>query len=180
MTVEEIPEWEGFAVALGGASAVLAGLVFVAVSVNIERLLRVPGLPGRAGESVILFISVLSLCGFVLVPGQSLGALGLELLITGLITWMILNTVIVADGRRPSRQPPSWRVTRFLAVSASTLPAIAAGGSLLGWWGGGLYWLVAGVLASIVTATANAWVLLVEVVRDERYAILDADSTRTA
>jgi hypothetical protein len=29
---------------------VLAGLVFVAVSINIDRILPVPGLPGRAGE----------------------------------------------------------------------------------------------------------------------------------
>jgi hypothetical protein len=42
---EEVAAWEGFAVALAGAAAVLAGLVFVAVSINIDRILPVRGLP---------------------------------------------------------------------------------------------------------------------------------------
>ena len=60
MSHEDIAAWEGFAVALAGAAAVLAGLVFVAVSINIDRILPVRCLPGRAGESVILFITALT------------------------------------------------------------------------------------------------------------------------
>ena len=52
---------------------------------------------------------------------------------------------------------------------------ILSGCSLLGWPPGGLYWLVAGVLLAILVATANAWVLLVEVVRDERYRPLEVE-----
>ncbi|NJP34271.1 hypothetical protein [Micromonospora thermarum] len=44
-----------------------------------------------------------------------------------------------------------------------------AGVALLGWLPGGLYWLAASVLCALVAATANAWVLLMEVVRDARY-----------
>jgi hypothetical protein len=46
--------WTNFAVALAGVAAVLAGFVFVALSVNLERILQVPGLPARAGEAVIV------------------------------------------------------------------------------------------------------------------------------
>jgi hypothetical protein len=38
VTHEEIAAWEGFAVALAGAAAVLSGLLFVAVSLNMERI----------------------------------------------------------------------------------------------------------------------------------------------
>jgi modulator of FtsH protease len=55
------------------------------------------------------------------------------------------------------------------------VPVILSGCSLLGWPPGGLYWLVAGVLLAILVATANAWVLLVEVVRDERYRPLEVE-----
>jgi hypothetical protein len=34
---------------------------------------------------------------------------------------------------------------------------------------GGLVWFASGVLLALTAGTANAWVLLVEVVRDERY-----------
>ena len=42
-------EWESLFVAEAGASAALAGLLFVALSINLERILKGIGLPGRAG-----------------------------------------------------------------------------------------------------------------------------------
>jgi hypothetical protein len=175
MSHEDIAAWEGFAVALVGACAVLAGLVFLAVTMNIDRILRIRGLPGRAGESVILFLAALCQCAFLLIPHQPATALAVELLASGVLTWAILTAIVVPTLRRPSRQPRSWHATRVLVVQACTVPVILAGCSLLGWPPGGLYWLVAGVLTAIIAATANAWVLLVEVVRDERYSPLDGE-----
>jgi hypothetical protein len=43
----DVAAWDGFAAALAGASAALAGLVFVAVSINIRRILSVPGCPAE-------------------------------------------------------------------------------------------------------------------------------------
>jgi hypothetical protein len=40
--------WESLFVAEAGASATLAGLLFVAVSINLARVLEHPGLPGWA------------------------------------------------------------------------------------------------------------------------------------
>jgi hypothetical protein len=173
MSHEEIAAWEGFAVALAGASAVLAGLVFVAVTINIERILRLRGLPGRAGESVILFLGALCQCAFVLVPHQPVEALAIELIVSGVVVWALLSAIVLPTLRRPSRQPRSWHATRVVAVHLATVPVVLAGCSLLGWPPGGLYWLVGGVLFAIIIATANAWVLLVEVVRDERYRPLE-------
>ena len=169
MTVEEIGEWGEFAVALGSAGAVLAGLIFVAVTMNIDRILRVRGLPGRAGESVILYLSVLIECTFLLVPGQPAGVLGAELLLAGLVTLGVLLAIAVPAVRRPNRQPRSWHIFRLVEIAAASVLAMLAGLSLLGAFGGGLYWLVASLLTALLAATGNAWVLLVEVVRDDRY-----------
>jgi hypothetical protein len=174
MSHEEIAAWEGFAVALAGAAAVLAGLVFVAVSINIDRILPVRGLPGRAGESVILFLTALTACAFVLVPHQPATALGVELLILGVLVLVLLVLIVMPALRGPSRQPTTWHATRIVGIAAATVPIVLAGASLLHWLGGGLYWLVAGVLAALAVGTANAWVLLVEVVRDRRYRPADA------
>jgi modulator of FtsH protease len=169
MTLVDVTGWESFAVAMAGAAAVLAGLVFVAVSVNIDRIIAVRGLPGRAGDSIIMFMTAVVECAFVLVPRQTATALGVELLLTGVVASGVLLAVVIPGVRMPSRQPLSWRAFRLATTQIVTVPAILAGTSLLGWPPGGLYWLVAAVLAALLAATGNAWVLLVEVVRDKRY-----------
>jgi hypothetical protein len=161
--------WHDFSVALGGATAALAGLVFVAVSINVARIVKTPGLPGRAGESIVLLISGLVQCGLTLIPGQKPVTLGIELCAEAALAWLILMLLAAVAMRMPNRQPVSWHGTRLVGVQVSTLPVVLAGFSLFGWLPGQLNWFAAGVLAAVVTATGNAWVLLVEVVRDDRY-----------
>lgn len=109
-------DWSDFAVASAGAAAALTGLLFVAVSINLQRILELPQLPDRAG-----------------------GTLGL------LLTLLLVSIVLVAPG-----QPQ---------------PAAGGGISTAIQFGGGLYWVLGGVLAGFVGASLNAWVLLVEIQR---------------
>ena len=127
MTHTDVAAWEGFAVALAGAAAVLAGLVFVAVSINIDRILPVRGLPGRAGDSVILFLAALCACALVLVPHQPVTALGVELLLLGLLVWGLLLAIVVPALRVPSRQPTTWHLTRLVGIHLATVPVVLAG-----------------------------------------------------
>jgi hypothetical protein len=164
-----IEDWVEFAVALAGAAAVLTGLVFVSVSINLEKVLEVHGLPARAGESIVMFAGVLILSFALLMPGQSRVAVGLELLIGGMLLAALLLLIAVPSLNQPTRQPVSWRVVRIVAALAVSVPVIIAGVSLLAEGGGGLYWLAAAFALAFAIGIANAWVLLVEVVRDERY-----------
>jgi hypothetical protein len=50
-------------------------------------------------------------------------------------------------------------------VQVAVLPFPVAGVSLRLRAGGGLYWLVPGVVLCLVVAVLNAWVLLIEIVR---------------
>jgi hypothetical protein len=89
------------------------------------------------------------------------------------VTWGTVTAIVVPAVRAPSRQPRLWHATRVVAAQLATVPVMVAGCSLLGWPDGGLYWLAAGILCAVIAATGHAWVLLVEVVRDERYYPLD-------
>ena len=157
-------EWHDLFVAVAGASAALAGLVFVAVSINLERILRYEGLPERALETVALLVGVLVVAIVGLIPGQSHVALGLEMLVVGLA----LGALVVRLPSRytgPDQEPRAWRFWRWGLRLVSIAPIVIGGLSLLFEGGGGLYWVVAGIVAATLAAVANAWVLLVEILR---------------
>ena len=97
--------WTNFAVALAGVTAVLAGLVFVALSVNLERILQVPGLPGRAGETLIVLIGAVVQCALLLIPGLNHVALGMSLLVVGVLEWAIVTAVSVTGARQQTAEP---------------------------------------------------------------------------
>src|SRR5271163_5028680 len=79
--------WENFFVAEVGAAAALTGLLFVAVSINLTRILAIEHLPDRAGETLLVLAGALAVATFGLVPGQSHVVLGCEVGGTGLVVW---------------------------------------------------------------------------------------------
>jgi hypothetical protein len=157
--------WHDFGVAAAGSSAALAGLVFVAVSINLERILTYPWLPDRVGETITLLVAVLVESLLVLAPGQSRVALGAELLIVGAAAWAIVTATHVRLRRHRGQQTPVQRRMRIVAGQIASLSALVAGVSLLVHGGGGLYWMFAGIALSVVAAVFNAWVLLIEIAR---------------
>jgi hypothetical protein len=157
--------WTELFLAEVGASAALAGLLFVAISINLDRILKGPGLPGRAAEAIDLLVAVLVVSTLVLVPGQSRAALGTELLVVGLVAWSILVFIHVRALRGRVGPTPTALVGRVVVTQAAALPFLVAAVSLLLEAGGGLYWLVPGVLLCLVVAVLDAWVLLIEILR---------------
>jgi len=80
-----IAGWSNYLSVLAGAAATLTGLVFVAVSINLSRVLSTPGLTGRAGESLIQLLGVVAISTTALIPQQGASALGTEILAIGFL-----------------------------------------------------------------------------------------------
>jgi hypothetical protein len=158
-------EWDSLFLAEAGASAALAGLLFVALSINLERILKGAGLPGRAGEAIMLLLAVLVVATWALVPGQSSTVLGAELLGSGLAVWLIVVGIHVQAVRGHVAPSRSLLIRRIVLAQAAILPLMIGGVSLLLRAGGGLYWLVPGILLCLLVAVLDAWVLLVEILR---------------
>jgi hypothetical protein len=157
--------WMTFALAISAAAATLAGLVFVAVSLNLKRILEYPNLPARAAQTLILFATPLITGLFLVVPGQSGTVVASELLITGLA---IGTGQLVINARSPHSDEETrltWIVGRVLPATASCGFLVISGAALLARAAGGLYWIVPSVLVAIVFGLVNAWVLLVEIQR---------------
>ena len=94
--------WTEFNLAIAGAGAALAGLIIVAMSVNIREILQTATIPARAAASIgALMLGVTASC-LALIPRQPLWALGLEILVgTAVATWLELTAAraIVRENR---------------------------------------------------------------------------------
>ena len=155
--------WHDFFVAEVGASAALAGLVIVTVSINTATILKSPTLPGRAAETITLFAGVLLLSTLMLVPGQPPEVMALELFLVGALVLGV--TLFIQVRAWPRRHPDEQFWLRLLFSLGAALPLLLAGGSFVVGAGGGLYWLVPAVASALIGGIVNTWILLVEILR---------------
>ena len=82
MTLEA---WTDFNVAVAGATAALAGLLIVALSVNVGEIVKAPTLTARAASAISTLLLGLVATASGLIPSQPLWVLGLELALATIV-----------------------------------------------------------------------------------------------
>jgi hypothetical protein len=157
-------DWSNFLVAEASASAALAGLIFVAVSINLSKIIEYPGVSGRAAEALAILIGVLILATMGVAPNQSQRVLGVEFLTVGITLWGFCMSLHVRQLRR-AKQPWWWLASRGTLSQATTLSFCMAGILLFLGYPGGMKWLIPGCVFAFLMSTTSAWVLLVEIIR---------------
>ena len=113
---------------------------------------------------MLLLLSVLVASILGLVPGQSTTALAVELLIVSVGFTAVIFRLGTKE-KRDEGDPVAWAISHWALVAIGTLPFVIGAATLLAEAGGGLYWTLAGIVLATVAAVANAWVLLVEILR---------------
>ena len=158
-------DWSNFFVAEVGATAALTGLIVVAVSINLTRILSFEQLPARAGESLVILISALLIAGVGLVPGQPVAAFGAETLVIGLVALAVALQNLWRS-RIPVEGVTRGKIFLRAFVNALVVLPLVIGGALL-LFGSmvGVYPVAVGILASLAAGVWGAWVLLVEILR---------------
>lgn len=84
-------QWSNFFVMVGGGSAALAGLIFVAMSINPEDVFRDTTHRNRATNMLSGFTAVFMSCGFELMGNQRTETLGYE----WLAVWLVATAVFI-------------------------------------------------------------------------------------
>jgi hypothetical protein len=113
-------------------------------------------------------MAVLIATCLLLVPAQGTVVAGVEVMVVGVVDWAVIVAIQLLQLRNWQSLDPSFRwhfVPRVVFGQAATLPFVVGGIALVSLRAEGLYWLVAGVVLSIVVAVIDAWVLLVEIHR---------------
>jgi hypothetical protein len=159
-------QWHDLFVATAGASAALAGLLFVAVSINVERIVKYDGLPERGIEALAMLLVPLVVSIASLLPGQDHVALGIELLAIAAILAGVMARLPIAH-KLPAgvETPPHYVFNRQVVRLSGTVLLWIGALAVLFAVAGGLYWVAAAMVVLTLGAVINAWVLLVEILR---------------
>jgi modulator of FtsH protease len=163
--------WHDFYVTMGTASASLIGLLFVALSINLDAVTG----PSRddlrafAEQAFASFTVVLLIAAIFLIPTGGPSSIG--------VAYVALGGGACA--RMLRRAPAIWRALRrgelggavfwrFLLPAGAVLGLLVSGLGLIGGVASALYWLVAVILGLLMSAARSSWDLLVRVGEDRR------------
>ncbi|HEY0812529.1 MAG TPA: hypothetical protein VGE11_04555 [Pseudonocardia sp.] len=156
--------WGVFFAATLGAAATLAGLLFVAVSINLDRVVLNKRLLARAGETLIGLVLSLVASAAELVPQPAVVSAVVLLVVCVTVGGLTLRVQLRHGPDRPS-DPWWWFAVRIATVQLVAVPAAVGCIGVLAGGGGGLRWVAFGVIAGFALTIYSAWVLLVEIVR---------------
>jgi hypothetical protein len=160
-----IGAWESFYILAGTAAATLIGLLFVSVSIHINAFRR------QASGNLQLFATLTFNCFFYilfisilfLIPGLTPQGLGIPLLLLGVLGF--LNAFHQQRKAKIARQeqPGGNLAGKFNLPIISLVGLFLMGIGIVLEIEASFYGLVAVILLLLISASLNAWTLLVEI-----------------
>jgi hypothetical protein len=165
MDPSTLTAWSYYFSTIASADATLTGLIFVAVSINLTKILATPGLTGRVAEPMIQLFGVLAISTTCLIPGITAHTLGMLILSITFIIWAFQVYTQLLYVAAKTGNPRYWLVTRVVQTQVACIPLIISGVMLLYAAPHALYWAAAGFVLALASGVESAWVLLIEILR---------------
>ena len=170
---EALRGWQNFYFMMGGASATLAGLMFVALSLGQHLITEqtIAQMKVFATPSIIYFVSVLLLAGIMLVPIFTPAWIALVLFLSGGYGFLRVSKLAIIL-IRAARKHQDFTVEDWLAqvigpVSSYLLMLVAALSFVLDQTTLGLVALGIAAIALLLSAITNTWGLVVWIVEQK-------------
>jgi len=151
-------------------AATLLGLVFVAASINLARIVSTPALPARVLETLAQFVQVLFVSMLMTIPQQSSTTLAIEVLTVSFLSCAFQMISFARYHRAHLGNPRWWLVARMVLALLAIVPFFVFGGCLFFNPVQAFYWAVPGFFFSFVAGLMNSWVLLIQVGRRIDYS----------
>lgn len=160
------PIWRDYFVMVGGGAAALTGLIFVAMTLNLQAIVNHPVHRYRARTILTGLTAVFLRCGLVLMGGQSRQAIAVEIILVLVVVEVVLYRGVRSAFLAADRGVLLRALGSFACLVTEQLGAVVF--FLAGSWG--LNIVAVGMLASFVFMVSGAWLLLVGVERTEAAA----------
>ena len=157
--------WDSFFSAEVGAAAALAGLIFVGISINLQRILALPMIARRAFQALLILLGILAVVSILLVPGLNGTDSGSSVLVVAVLLLLTLDLIEVNSWKGVA---PNLRMLLFqhtVEIQLPPLMMLLGGAALLIGNAWALYWFLPATLLSFLVALIEAWVITVEILR---------------
>jgi modulator of FtsH protease len=159
-------QWHDFFITVGGAAAVLTGLVFVALSLNLDAV--IPDAPHRyrAIGTLSNFAGIFVLCALALMGSQNHVAVGIEWLLVSIAA----GTVYVYGylrARSKGGSPTTLSLLRTMTGTMLYVALIVGSVVLASNSTAGLYIAAVAMVSIGVYSVSGAWLLVVAAYEDK-------------
>jgi hypothetical protein len=159
-------QWNNFFVMVGSGAAALAGLIFVAMSINHEIIFRNTTHRNRAINMLSGFTAVFMASSFALIGNQYLGVLGFE----WLVLWLIATAIFIRGYVRAIRAGMSsigLNAPRLAGGTICYLAEVIAAILLILGYTAGLYIAAVAIIVLFAFLISGAWLLMMGIYEDQ-------------
>ena len=158
-------QWNNFFVMVGGGAAALAGLIFVAMSINHQIIIQNTTHKNRAINMLTGFTAIFMASSLALIGNQPPGVLGLE----WLVLWLIATVIFIRGYVVALRSGMSFIGLNTPRLAGGTIcylaQVISAIFLILGYISG-LYIAAIGIVALFAVLISGAWLLMIGIYED--------------
>lgn len=162
----KIGSWGELYVMLGGSSASLIGLLFVAATLHIREIVGNPMFKIRVQNSTLILMGTLIQAAAILTP-QPLWLLGAELLVLNLWgLWFPVSLTYSAMKKKPAGRG-GYSIYRGTAFIAGYIAGVAGSIVLIVDAAWGLYLVTACYVSSLISTVWNAWAMMLGIGQGE-------------
>jgi hypothetical protein len=159
-------QWNNFFLMVGGGAAALAGLIFVAMSINPENIIRNTTHKNRAINMLTGFSAIFMACSFALIGKQDLAMLGLE----WLLLWLVATVIFVRGyvvAIRAGMSSIGLNMPRLAGGTMCYVAEVLGAILLILGYGAGFYITAIATIILFGFLISGAWLLIIGVYEDK-------------
>src|SRR5471030_3286590 len=158
-------QWNNFFVMVGGGAAALAGLIFVAMSINHEIIMQNTTHKNRAINMLTGFSAIFMASGLALIGSQYLELLGYE----WLVLWLIATVIFIRGyviAIRSGMSSIGLNVPRLAGGTICYLAEVISAILLIRGFNSGLCIAAVAIVVLFAFLISGAWLLMIGIYED--------------
>jgi hypothetical protein len=159
-------QWNNFFVMVGGGAAALAGLIFVAMSINPQIIIRNSTHKNRAINMLTGFTAIFMASSLALIGNQNLGLLGFE----WFVLWLIATVIFIRGyviAIRSGMSSIGLTKPRLAGGTICYLAEVMSAIFLILGHSSGLYIAAVAIIVLFAFLISGAWLLMIGIYEEQ-------------